>query len=491
MKKIFVYFLVLHITLLPTFRVWAFVPAVAVAFNTAISSQTVRFLAGEVALEVITRGFASNDPLYASTGKLSKSKYLSFLKGKGKLVPYLAAGLSSIGLVVVGDQIMTKPEVTPAPEGDVSPQQGVAWNIRSRSGSTITEAAWNVVVGLDYITDIEILPYTHDPSRDDLRTVNYKLASGKNWAGSGDTATRVSCEYANGVVSTCQPDYEPENPTQRPATDVEIYTDFTSWVSSQPEHDQNFAFSDSNGNLHPDLKPDIQVPPPPTMPDGSPLPGVGHQLWVYADWIARGVAQSSDASAPYYVPSSAWDNAFFLANTIAQGNQAITNSNATGSSLPEPDKPTDPDSGVTPDPNSVYKVEVTNLEQPLTSEQLEASYNGAADSLSSSVDEMNDWTDDYFSQSEDTLKNMLDSSLPDSWFTNIFAFAPIGSGQCVGWQANLQVFTPDRNYSNNVMFDAHCESYDNYIRPLVEYSLWMFTLIYVYRIGVKTLRAAP
>lgn len=489
MKKIFVYFLVLQITLLPTFRVWAFAPAVAVAFNSAVTSQIVRFVAGEVALEVITRGFAANDPLYASTGKLSKAKYLSFLKGKGKLVPFIASGLAAAGFLIVGDEILTNPEVTPTPEGDVSPEKGFYWRLANYVASTPLQVANMDCASFSSssVSCVGVLPVSMTSNSAEYRR---QLSNGQTSIAS-IYVSRSSCSSSSSSVPTCQPDYEPENPSQRPATDKEIETDFYAWVSSQPEHDQKFAFSDANGNLHPDLKPDIQVPPPPTMPDGSPIPGVGHQLWVYADWIARGVAQSSDASAPYYVPASAWDNAFYLANTVSQGNQTITNANATGSSLPEPDKPTDPDTGVTPDPNTVYKVEVTNLEQPLTSEQLEASYNGAADSLSDSVNEMNDWTDEYFSQSEDTLKTMLDSSLPDTWFTNIFAFAPTGTGQCVGWQANLEIFTPDRNYSNSVMFDAHCESYDAYIRPIVEYSLWMFTLIFVYRIGVKTLRAAP
>lgn len=492
MKKIFVYFLVLQITLLPTFRVWAFAPAVAVAWNLATSAP-VRVLATEVALEVVSRGFAANDPLYASKGKLSRSKYVSWLKGKGKYVGYISSALLSAGFSVIGDQIVKQTSTKPDYENDPEPQKGVAWRYGSIIGETVSSAASKRCSGYQYCSDFEIQPYRFDESRDDHRTVVFKLESGAIWV--TDDYGMVLCNTLTptqqALIPTCSPSWEPQLPGSSPASDSEIDSDFLSWISTRPDGERRFPFSDDDGRIHPDLIPMIDVPLPPTMPDGSPLPERGHQKHIYSDWFVRGTYQSDDPNAPNYIPPSEIPDAKYLGEQVAGNNQSITNSNANGNPLPEPDKPTNPDTNPSPDPNAVYKVEVTNLEQPLTKEQLEASYNGAADSLSGSVEDMNDWTDDYFSQSEDALKNMLDNSLPDSWFTNIFAFAPTGSGQCLGWQANLQVFTPDRNYSNDVMFDAHCESYDTYIRPLVEYSLWMFTLIYVYRIGVKTLRAAP
>lgn len=344
MKKIFVYFLVLQITLLPTFRAWAFAPAVAVAWNLA-SSAPVRILATEIALEVVTRGFASNDPLYASTGKISRSKYLSFLKGKGKYVPYIASALVAAGFSVVDDQIMTNPQTKPNHEGDVPPKKGIAWRHSSSIGETVTSAASKKCESYQYCTDIEIRPYRYDPSREDLRTVDLKLLTGAIWV--TEDYQSVYCSTLSpaqqATVPTCSPTWEPEIEVPRPSTDKEIDNDFLNWISSQPESDQRFPFSDDKGQLHPDLIPDIEVPSPPVMPDGSPLPPVGHQSHVHSDWYLRGTYQSDDPNAPNYIPPSSIEDAKFLAEDVAKGNQSITNSNATGNPLPDTDTSPNPD----------------------------------------------------------------------------------------------------------------------------------------------------
>ncbi|MFL1027748.1 hypothetical protein, partial [Vibrio parahaemolyticus] len=344
-KRLSIYFLCFWVSFFPIYQAHAFVPAVAVG----LGSNAVRFLASEIALDVIARGFASNDPFYKAQGKLPKSKYLSFLKGKGKLTPFIAHGLVAAGFVIIGDQIMTNPQTTPVPDGDVSPEIGIAWRKSGFVGETVSSAATKRCGDYQYCVGFDVLPYRFDSSRVDLRTVEFKLESGAIWV--TEDYQRVNCEYLTSsqqsTVPTCSPTWQPENPVQRPATDKEIETDFSAWVSSQPEHDQRFAFGDASGALHPDLKPDIQVPPPPTMPDGSPIPGVGEQLWVYADWIARGVGQNSDPSIDHYIPPQVWDDAYYLAHNVAGSSAAITSANATGSSIPNPN----PDGNTNPDGN--------------------------------------------------------------------------------------------------------------------------------------------
>jgi hypothetical protein len=245
MKNFLVYILALLISFSPAQYAWSN-PVAAVV--TLASNPVVRAVASDIVVDVIARGFAANDPHYKTNGTVSKAKYKSFLKGNAGKYSAITSLLTAAGFLIL-DGVLSKPE--PIAEGDVLPEKDVAWTIRSKSGATITEAAWSVVSGLDYIVEIEIVPYRHDPSREDLRTVNYKLSNGNNWAGSGDTATRVSCQYANGTVSTCQPDFKP-SPPSRPATEQEIDSEFFSYVETLSNAEKLKLFSlDSGTTIYP------------------------------------------------------------------------------------------------------------------------------------------------------------------------------------------------------------------------------------------------
>ncbi|MCE7575778.1 hypothetical protein [Aliivibrio fischeri] len=354
MKNLLIYFLTFLISFLPVRHAWSS-PLAAVV--TLASNPVVRTVAADIVVDVIARGFAANDPHYKSNGSISKIKYRGFLKGNASKYSALVSILSAAGFLVL-DGVLSKPESIP--EGDVMPEKDVVWNIRSNSGATITEAAWAVVSGLDYIVEIEILPYKHDPSREDLRTVNYKLSNGKDWAGSGDTASRVNCQYANGNVSTCQPDFKPSIPS-RPATDQEIDSEFFSYVGTLSNAEKLKLFSaDDGATIYPELIPEIEPFAPPLLPNGSPLPAQGDELWTYADWINKGVAQKTDPNADYYVPPASWDTAYYLANTIAGSDSKVTDLN-TGNK-PNPDPNPDPDTGTGTKPTVITGVvEVSNL----------------------------------------------------------------------------------------------------------------------------------
>lgn len=58
------------------------------------------------------------------------------------------------------------------------------------------------------------------------------------------TASQLGCTYAPSSVASCSPDFVPPAVNQGPSTDQEIDSKFLTWISSQPEHDQRFAFSD-------------------------------------------------------------------------------------------------------------------------------------------------------------------------------------------------------------------------------------------------------
>lgn len=324
MRKLFIYLLCLNLSLLPAFQAHAFVGAVAVAF----SNPVVRFAATEILIDVAARGFAANDPLYNTSAKLSKSKYISFLRGKGKAISFIAAGLAAAGFII-GDDIK-KPSGKVS--NDVSPIKGMAWTAAGRydvSPSVLGEQLCKII---GYCSEFRINLYAYDSNRNDIRTLVFFNASGNELQ--SQTASQLSCNYAPSSVASCAADYHPPAITEGPATDQEIDSKFLAWIFSQPEHDQRFAFAGSDGRLHPDIAKELEVSAPPLMPNGQALPAVGTQPWVYADMIARGVGQQTNADAPNYIPPASWADASYLAKNVAAGNQAITSSNANGTTLP-------------------------------------------------------------------------------------------------------------------------------------------------------------
>ncbi|MYM58727.1 hypothetical protein GTG28_05840 [Vibrio sp. OCN044] len=352
MKNLFVYILSFLISFYPVQYAWSN-PVAAVV--TLASNPVVRSVASDIMVGVIARGFSANEPYYKTNGTVTKTKYKNFLKGNAGKYSAMTSLLTAAGFLVL-DGVLSKPESIA--EGDVLPEKGVAWSIRSQNGATITEAAWSVVSDLDYIAEIEVLPYKYDPSREDLRTVNYKIHNGNYWFGSGDTATRTNCQYVHDTVSTCQPDFKP-SPPSRPATEQEIDSEFFSYVENLSNTEKLKLFSpDSGTTIYPELIPEIDPLAPPKLPNGSPLPSQGDELWTYADWINRGVAQQSNPDADYYVPPVNWSIAYHLANSVADGDSKVISLNTGESPVPVPN----PGTGTDTSPTVISGVvEVSNL----------------------------------------------------------------------------------------------------------------------------------
>lgn len=325
MRKLLIYLLCLNISFLPSFNANAFVGVVPVA----LSNPVVRFVATEILIDVAAKGFAASDPLYNTSAKLSKAKYISFLRGKGKAIAFIAAGLAAVGFTI-GDDI-TKPAVS-TQNNDVKPVKGVAWTAAGRYDISPSALGTQLCQAFYGCNNVRIDLYANEPNRSDLR--NLVFLNVTNIELQSHVASSLPCQYVSGSVASCSADYVPPAVVDLPATDEEIDSKFFTWISSQPEHDQRFAFAGDDGRLHPDIAKELEVSAPPLMPNGQALPAVGTQLWVYADMIARGVAQQTNPDSPNYVPPASWSDASYLANNVAAGNQAITNSNANGKPLP-------------------------------------------------------------------------------------------------------------------------------------------------------------
>ncbi|MFA0013873.1 hypothetical protein AB4391_11035, partial [Vibrio lentus] len=330
-KRLFVYILCFWISFFPVYHAHAVLPAVAVG----LGSTAVRFVATEIVLDTISKGFASNDPHYKSDGKLSNSKYNSWLKGKGKYVAFVAAGIAALGWMVSGDEIVSSSGNTSPDDGGYL--QGYVYGVCSSCPQSYYQSVNALASDFQIYGLIDMPNKYHKVYQDSDR---WKVDYFGEHNGIPDKKlttkyySRYSCETLMGQ-SACTQD-APEK-QEKPVNNTELEEDFYPWISSQQDGEQRKAFLNDDGSIPSDLQPDIEVPSPPTMPDGSPLPPVGDPLWEYADWILRGVAQQENPENDYYVPPQHWDDANYLAHNVAGGNQAITSANASGEPIVNPD----------------------------------------------------------------------------------------------------------------------------------------------------------
>lgn len=374
-KKLAVYCMAFYIAFLPIQRANAVVPIVAgAAYAIDIAAPiAIRYLASEIAISAVVKAVEVSNAYYAASAKISNSKFLKFFKSKAALGAAAFTGvLAALGYYIAEDGSIMQEGTTDYPENVPPPEAGYSWNVRSYGGSTVQEAAESLCSSMDdiYCVSVEVLPYRYDATREDLRTINYYGSSGNQWAGSGDTASRVTCQYANGNPASCEEGYTP--PTGQPTVveDSVAQADIVSHIQTLTEDQQQSLIADSEGILDKDLVGDLTADDAPPMPDNqTPIPDIGEQSWTNAHLIATGVAQSSDSTAPNYVSSTDWDEAYYLANTVANGNDYITGLNS--------GVITSPDTGTTPDTGTgdiTVTVDVSGVETRLdTTNQLSQS----------------------------------------------------------------------------------------------------------------------
>ncbi|MFA1573958.1 hypothetical protein [Vibrio cyclitrophicus] len=471
-KRLGVYALCFWVTYFPIHQAHAFAP-VAVS----VGSTAVRYLASEIAFDLIAKGALTESPYYQSEGKVSKSKYNSWLKGKGKYVAYIATAISSLGWLVSDSGALIKPSTPVDPEGGGSINGTYFLSATTASPQqtfyTVQQAAQAFQsYGLGdfpnkYFKAERISDYWRVNFYGEHNGLPDRLLSTKNFSRS----------YCSDIFKPICGTPPPEN-QDVPITDSHIETDFYNWVSSQPEHDQRFSLSGDDGFIAPELKPDVQISPAPTMPDGSPIPFVGHQLWVDADAIVRGIAQKDDATLPNYVPDLRWDNAYYLAYTVARGNQAITSANAKGSSLPETN-PTNPDhnwSSSNPMP-VVGPITLAEYTAYTDSNLAQASSSIGGGDLTGAKSEITAAMDDF-------IKDSVSVEVPE-WEFNPFGYISFGGGQCLPFTARISIGDFDRN----ITFDAHCGPYEEFVRPTLEWSLYLLTALNIYMVFTRTVRS--
>lgn len=330
-----------YIAFFPVYRANAVVPlavGAAYAFDVA-APVAIRYLASEIAISAVVKALQisikSSNAYYSATAKISNSNFLKFFKGKAALgVASFTAVLAGLGYYANDDVIMKEGGVT-IPDGDVSPVKGIGWCDGSDCGATITDAA-NLICNRNeqYCIKFTIKPYVLDNSRQDLRTVDYYSSDTNVWR--SVIVREMPCNYISGDVATCKDNWVAPTGEAVVVDDSIVQSEIISHISSLPVDEQKKLFANDEGLIDSDLSDALIADDVPLMPDNqTSIPNIKDQAWNNAHLITTGKAQSSNPSQSNYVSEVDWDEAYYLANNVANGNDYITGLNSGAISAPD------------------------------------------------------------------------------------------------------------------------------------------------------------
>ena len=334
MKGLLSFLIIFQLIVVPVNRAYAIAPVVAGAAYALdfAAPQVLRYIGSEVIFQTITRGMDTVDAYYSAQSKVSNSRFASFIRSKAGLGNAVAGTiLAGLGYYYSNGTFVEEVPITYA-EYDVPPQQGFYWKVGSSVGNSISEAASKYFgAAISQGATIIVKPYTADPSLDHARTVEVISSGGSTMY--EQSAIRSNCAYSSGgsSLATCQATYVPPSSVTQAVSDSVVQESLEQSIT-----DSNLSNSEvsqlvlnNDGELDAELAGVLTSDPVPSMPNSDVLiPNQGDQLWYWAHQIATGVAQSDDSNIGTYVPSSSWDTAYYLADTVANSNTDITGLNA-------------------------------------------------------------------------------------------------------------------------------------------------------------------
>ncbi|POC64939.1 hypothetical protein, partial [Vibrio vulnificus] len=301
-----------------------------------VAPHAIRYLASEIAISSVVKAVQVSNAYYSATSKLSNAKFLSHFKSKAALgVAAFTGALAALGFSLTNDGTLVSGSSI---ADDAKEVQGVYWICGSNTHYSSARSACEA--------------YSSYPLRvveSDSNSVSYcriyNTETGDCFLTGNPKAWRYDCSSSpNSTASTCSSDFQPSNGD--PLSDDEASKGIIDYLKSLSDSEQLQFFGDSDGVVDSSLVADFESDNAPPMPDGqTPIPNMGDPAWDNAHLIATGVAQSSDSSSPNYVSSNDWDEAYHLANTVANGNSHITGLNSGAVTVPDSGTGTDAGSG--------------------------------------------------------------------------------------------------------------------------------------------------
>lgn len=319
----------LNICLFPIRQANAFIP-LAIGYAVDVAAPiAIRYLASDLAISAIAKAVQASNAYYSATATLSKAKFLKYFKGKlGLGVAAFVAVADAIGLYISNDGSFYEKSNQGSELGVA--EKGYYWH-ESIGESESASGLMSILLShySELHSDLQLSATLEAFKENSLYVRLWANNSGKSVFYRQIRIFRAACDKNGADVASCKTDYSGSTNTDKKVTDSDANSKIMDYVSSMSQSKQMELLSNSDGTFDEEIVDDLVVDNPPSMPNGKDsLPKIGDNKWSEANSIAEGIGQSNDSTASGYVPSSDWDDAYYLANSVANGNSTITGLNA-------------------------------------------------------------------------------------------------------------------------------------------------------------------
>ncbi|ELV8594337.1 hypothetical protein QNE22_001700 [Vibrio fluvialis] len=474
-KRLSVYWLCFFISYMPYRQAHAILPVAAVVLDVVAGT-----VASVVAGELITRGvcgakpWAANDPVFLCNAKTPKGTWLNKVKTSAKW----AALLGALGYVFAADSFRK------ATSGNCYR------NYSSYYGSA--SDCYNTMMGKIEEEFANNSQYT----RVVINSVHNTYEKQIGWS---YTTYRKNSDSPTGESAnpTTYFTYPVSNSTT--FTDEQFFEDF--WQTSPQIPGETWLpddFSEALPPVHPDPEwfpnavPVTQpiYPAVPTDPEVAPYPK--ELPATHPD------KRPASDPKPEYVPEDwpgdlpgAWPSDWPLPGTVPgpspgaypeewplPGSTPVFDP-ATNPGTGEPGTGTDP----TPDPGFPVPLPVIGPMTRTEFEQVQAQ--NAQDALTGLQAPDFDTPQQQITDAMNSfLADKVDTAVPELGWSP-FGYFSFGGGGCIAFNFDLSI----GGKSFHAVFDAHCKPFEEYVRPTLEWSLYLTTGLYIYMLFTRTVRS--
>lgn len=231
--------------------------------------------------------------------------------------------------------------------------------------------------------------------------------------------------------------------------------------------------------------------------DSYNQPIVSPEMNEYMKNVASGNYQSSDASAPNYVPSefvqptqTAVNSTYSFQPFVDPTTGTVTepNTKTDGGATPEPSptgtatNPINVTGNITvnveiPEDDTISQTEYEQSNRKFQQEETDLA-NTKTQELNTSIEQLKTQESDFI----DNLGNYIQSfdvpALP-----TLASFFPSFNSGCVGFSLDVSVAGTVKNLN----FDKHCPPWNSYVNPILTWFLYMMTSLYVLNLAGRTL----
>ncbi|PMH25240.1 hypothetical protein BCU71_25510 [Vibrio lentus] len=458
-KRLSVYWLCFFVCYLPYRQVQAAIPLAAVVLD-VVAGSALAVAADTIITKAICgkKPWGANDPVFACNAKTPKSKWLDKAKGSAKWAALLAA--ASLLINDSGSYNVSTGDCTFVSPGNISFEQ------------CISEALKSLPKEPGYELKIEPSTSVNNSGHQTYYWMAY-YSNGSRYKTKGaySTLTPESPEISEDQLANdfwkTSPDVPSETwlPDSTPATPNPVHPD-PEWFPSSDPVTTPYTPSPSYPQTLPDSHPDKRPASDP-KPDYGDFPFDLPGSWP-SDWPEPGSVPVSPGDFPLEWP--------------LPGATPLPDPTPTPDPTPDPDKPTDPDIPVDPSPLPnplpvIGPLTRTEFEQVQAKNFSEATTNLPDPNFQKHQDEITKAMNDFIADSVDVV-------VPEFGF-NPFGYFSYGGGSCIAFSFNLSI----GGKTKNVTFDSHCPPFEDYVRPTLEWSLYLSTGLYLYMMFTRTVRS--